>query len=141
MEDFTKQLEECSFFILDMYYRNNKSVLSLLIRLEIFDSADMDSLRKKLDKVAKKYQLELMIRQLPEMTIDSPVHSYFLTLLNQQLRPEFLTKLFRHLQERLLCITAVRLLKEEDLQVLEKNQYRSAHRLPAINAGVAGTEI
>ena len=85
------------------------------------------SLRKELDKVAKKYKLELLISSLPEMTIVSLVHRYILSLLNQQLRTEFLTKLFRHLRERQLHITAVSQLDAEDLQIFEKNPCRSAH--------------
>ena len=72
-----------------------------------------------MDKVAKKYQLELLISPLPEMTIVSPVHRYILTLLRQQLRTELLTKLFRHLQERQRHIMAVSPLNAEDLQVFE----------------------
>ena len=72
-----------------------------------------------MDKVAKKYQLELLISPLPEMTIVSPVHRYILTLLSQQLCTEFLTKLFRHLRERQLHITAASPLDAEYLQVFE----------------------
>ena len=75
------------------------------------------SLRKELDKVAKKYQPELLISPLPEMTIVSPVYRYILTLLRLQLSTELLTKLFRHLQERELHTTAVSPLDAEDLQV------------------------
>ena len=100
LEHFTKQLEERSFSILHMHYLNCQSALFLLIRLEVSDFTDKNSLRKELDKVAKKYQLELLISQLPELTIVSPVHRYILTFLSQQLRTEFLTKLFRHLRER-----------------------------------------
>ena len=73
------------------------------------------SLRKELDKVAKKYQPELLISPLLEMTIVSPVHRYILTLLRQQLRTELLTKLFLHLRGRQLHITAVSPVDAEDL--------------------------
>ena len=53
------------------------------------------------------------------MTIVSPVHRYILTLLRQQLRTELLTKLFRHLRERQLHITAASPLDAEYLQVFE----------------------
>ncbi len=99
LEHFTKQLEERSFSILDMHYLNFQLALFLLIRLEFSDFTDKNlSLRKEFDKVAKKYQLELLINPLPEMTIVSLVHRYILTLLSQQLRTEFFTKLFRHLR-------------------------------------------
>jgi len=42
-----------------------------------------------------------------------------LTLLRQQLRTELLTKLFRHLRERQLHITAVCTLDADNLQVFE----------------------
>ncbi len=61
LEHFTKQLEERSFSILDMHYLNCQSALSLVRCLEISDFTDKNSLRKKLDKVAKKYQLEMLI--------------------------------------------------------------------------------
>jgi len=80
LEHFTKQLEERSFSILDMHYLNCQSALFLLIRLGVSDFTDKNSLRKELDKVAKKYQLELLISPLPEMTIVSPVQRYILTL-------------------------------------------------------------
>ena len=115
------------FSILDMHYLNCQSALFLLIRLEVSDFTDKNSLRKELDKVAKKYQLELLISPLPEMTIVSPIHRYILTLLSQQLRTEFLKRLFRHLRERQLHITAVSPLDAEDFQVFEKNPCRSAH--------------
>ena len=69
LEHFTKQLEERSFSILDMYYLNCQSALFLLILLEFSGFTDKNSLRKELDKVAKKYQLELLISPLTEMTI------------------------------------------------------------------------
>ena len=53
------------------------------------------------------------------MTIVSPVLRYILTLLRQQLRTELLTKLFRHLRERQLHITAVSPLDAGDLQVFK----------------------
>ena len=62
LEHFTKRLEERSFPILDMQYLNSKSTFSLLIRLEISDSVDKDPLRKELNIVAKKYQLDHIVR-------------------------------------------------------------------------------
>ena len=55
LEHFTKQLEERSFSILEMHPLNCQSALFLLIRLEVPDSTNKDSLRKELDKSAKKY--------------------------------------------------------------------------------------
>ena len=81
LEHFTKQMEERSFSILNMHYLNCQSALFLLIRLEVSDYTDMYSLRKELDKFVKKYQVELLISPLHEMTIVSPVHSYILTLM------------------------------------------------------------
>ena len=124
---FTKQLEERSFSILDMYYLNCQSALFLLILLEFSGFTDKNSLRKELDKVAKKYQLDLLNSPVPEMTIVSPVHRYILTLLSQHPRTEFLTKLFHHLRERPLHITAVNPLDDEDLLVFENNPCRSVH--------------
>ena len=69
--------------------------------------------------MAKIYQPKLLISPLPEMTIVSPVYRYILTLLKLQLSTELLTKLFRHLRERQLHITAVSPLDAEDLQVFE----------------------
>ena len=69
MEHFTKQLGERSFSILDMHYLNCQSALSLVRCLEISDFTGNDPLRKELNKVAKKYQHELLISPLPEMTI------------------------------------------------------------------------
>ena len=92
LEHFTKQLEERSFSILDMHYLNCQSALFLLIRLEVFDFTDENDLwAKTLDKVAKKYQPELLIIPLPEMTNVSPVYRYILTLLRLQLSTELLT--------------------------------------------------
>ena len=85
------------------------------------------TLRKELDKVAKKYQLEVLVSPLPEMTIVLPVHRYILTVLSQQLRIEFITNLLRHLRERQLHVTVVSPLYAEDLQVFEKNPCRLAH--------------
>ena len=55
LEHFTNQLEVRSFSILDMHYLNCQSALFLLIRLEFSDFTGKNSLRKELDKVAKKY--------------------------------------------------------------------------------------
>ena len=57
LEHFTKQLKERLFSILDMHYPNCQSALYLLIRLEVSDFTDKNSLRKELDKVAKNISL------------------------------------------------------------------------------------
>ena len=57
LEHFTKKLEERSFSILHMHYLNCQSSLFLLIRLEVSDFTDKNSLRKLLDKVAKNISL------------------------------------------------------------------------------------
>ena len=68
-----------------------------------------------MNKVTKKYHLEMLISQLPEMTTISLVHSYILTLLRQQLRTVLVTKLFRHLWERQPHLTTLRPLDAEYL--------------------------
>ena len=119
LERFTEQLEQLSFTIRDMHYLNFESSLSLLMRLELAESADKESLTKVLDKVAKKYKLELLIYPLPESCATVGSHSYILTLLCQYLPPQLLTKLFRHLRKRQLIVTEVSPLEANDLHVFE----------------------
>ena len=57
LEHFTKQLEELSFSIVDMYYLNCQSAPFLLICLNDTDITYNNSLRKELDKVAKNTSL------------------------------------------------------------------------------------
>ncbi len=66
LERFTGQLEHLSFSIQDLHYLNFQSSLSILMRLELEQSTDKESLNKVLDKVAKQFKLELLIYPLPE---------------------------------------------------------------------------
>ena len=54
LEHFTVHLEHSAFSIRDIHYINSQSALSLLMRLELADSADIAVLRKELDIAAKK---------------------------------------------------------------------------------------
>ena len=64
LDNFTVHLEHSDFSIRDIHYINCQSVLSLLVRLELADSADIDFLRKELYIAAKKYNLEIQINLL-----------------------------------------------------------------------------
>ena len=119
LEHFTVHLEHSAFSIRDIHYINSQSALSLLVRLELADSADIAVLRKELDIAAKKYNLEIQINPLNEAPAASPVYRYILTLLSQQLRPELLTKLFRQLRERSLHVAGISPLEADDLHVFE----------------------
>ena len=119
LEHFTVHLEHSAFSIRDIHYINSQSALSLLMRLELADSADIAVLRKELDIAAKKYNLEIQINLLNEAPAASPVYRYILTLLSQQLRPELLTKLFRQLRERSLHVAGISPLEADDLHVFE----------------------
>ena len=55
LEHFTVHLEHSAFSIRDIHYINSQSALSLLVRLELADSADIAVLRKELDIAAKKF--------------------------------------------------------------------------------------
>ena len=81
LERFTGQLEHLSFSIQDLHYLNFQSSISILMRLELEQSTDKESLNKVLDKVAKQFKLELLIYPLPERSIAASSHPYFLTLL------------------------------------------------------------
>tara|TARA_B100000408_G_C10166878_1_gene168878 strand:- start:196 stop:513 length:318 start_codon:yes stop_codon:yes gene_type:complete len=85
LERFTGQLEHLSFSIQDLHYLNFQSSLSILMRLELEQSTDKESLNKVLDKVAKQFKLELLIYPLPERSIAASSHPYILTLLSQKL--------------------------------------------------------
>ena len=100
LERFTEKLEHLNFSIRDLHYLNFQSSLSLLMRLELAQSADKESLTVVLENVAKQYQLELLVFPLPQMPVATPIHRYILTLLSRQLPPQLLTKLFRHLREK-----------------------------------------
>ena len=119
LEHFTEHLEHSAFSIRDIHYINSQSALSLLMRLELADSADIAVLRKELDIAAKKYNLEIQINPLNGAPAASPVYRYILTLLSQQLRPELLTKLFRQLRERSLHVAGISPLEADDLHVFE----------------------
>ena len=119
LERFTGQLEHLSFSIQDLHYLNFQSSLSILMRLELEQSTDKESLNKVLDKVAKQFKLELLIYPLPERSIAASSHPYFLTLLSQKLQPQLLTKLFCHLREKQLCVTEINPLDAGDLHVFE----------------------
>ncbi len=54
LEHFTVHLEHSAFSIRDIHYINSQSALSLLVRLELADSADIAVLRKELDIAEKK---------------------------------------------------------------------------------------
>ena len=119
LERFTEQLEHLKFSVRDLHYLNFESSLSLLMRLELAESADKESLTKVLDKVARQFQLGLLIHPLPVISIDAPIHRYILTLLSRQLPPRLLSKLFRHLREKQLCVKEVSPLDADDLHVFE----------------------
>ena len=53
LEHFTVHLEHSAFSIRDIHYINSQSVLSLLVRIELSDTADISVLRKELDIAAK----------------------------------------------------------------------------------------
>ena len=94
LERFTEKLDDLNFSIRDLHYLNFQSSLSMLMRLELAQSADKESLTVVLENVAKQYQLELLVFPLPQMPVTTPIHRYILTLLSQQLPPQLLTKLF-----------------------------------------------
>ncbi|HCV44553.1 MAG TPA: hypothetical protein DF909_00450, partial [Deltaproteobacteria bacterium] len=79
LERFTEKLEHLNFSIRDLHYLNFQSSLSLLMRLELAQSADKESLTVVLENVAKQYQLELLVFPLPQMPIATPIHRYILT--------------------------------------------------------------
>ena len=54
LEHFTKQLEERSFSILNMYYMNYKSALFLLIRLDVSAFTDKNLSEKRIGQRGKK---------------------------------------------------------------------------------------
>jgi phosphoserine phosphatase len=119
LERFTEQLECLNFSIRDLHYLNFQSSLSLLMRLEVAESVDKETLTVVLEKVAKQYQLELLVFPLPQMSIAVPNHRYILTLLSRKLPPQLLTKLFRHLREKQLYVTEVSPLDADELHVFE----------------------
>ena len=119
LERFTEQLEYLNFSIRDLHYLNFQSSLSLLMRLEVAESVDKETLTVVLEKVAKQYQLELLVFPLPQMSIAVPNHRYILTLLSRKLPPQLLTKLFRHLREKQLYVTEVSPLDGDELHVFE----------------------
>jgi phosphoserine phosphatase len=119
LERFTEQLEYLNFSIRDLHYLNFQSSLSLLMRLEVAESVDKETLTVVLEKVAKQYQLELLVFPLPQMSIAVPNHRYILTLLSRKLPPQLLTKLFRHLREKQLYVTEVSPLDADELHVFE----------------------
>ena len=96
LERFTEQLEHLKFSVRDLHYLNFDSSLSLLMCLELAESADKESLIKVLDKLARQFQLELLIYPLPGISIVTQIHRNFLTLLSRKLTLRLLTKLFRH---------------------------------------------
>ena len=67
-EHFTVHLEHSAFSIRDIHYINSQSALSMLVRLELADSADIAVLRKELDIAAKKiiyrYRLIYLTKRL-----------------------------------------------------------------------------
>ena len=119
LERFTEQLEYLNFSIRDLHYLNFQSSLSLLMRLEVAESVDKETLTVVLEKVAKQYQLELLVFPLPQMSIAVPNHRYILTLLSRKLPPQLLTKLFRHLREKQLYVTEVSPLDADEMHVFE----------------------
>ena len=119
LERFTEKLEHLNFTIRDLHYLNFQSSLSLLMHLELAQSADKESLTVVLENVAKQYQLELLVFPLPQMPVATPIHRYILTLLSRQLPPQLLTKLFRHLREKQLLVTEVSPLDADELHVFE----------------------
>ena len=54
LKNFTKQLEERSFAILDMHYLNCQSALFLLIRLDVSDFTDENLPEKRIGQSGKK---------------------------------------------------------------------------------------
>ena len=68
LDNFTVNLEHSAFSIRDIYYVNRQSVLSLLVRLELADSADMAFLWKELDLAEKniilRYRLIYFTKRL-----------------------------------------------------------------------------
>ena len=122
LEHFTVHLEHSAFSIRDIHYINSQSALSMLVRPELVDSADIAVLRKELD-IAAKNNLEIQINPLNEAPAASPVYRYILTLLSQQLRTELLTKLFRQLRERSLHVAGISPLEADDLHVFEIEIY------------------
>ena len=119
LERFTEKLEHLNFSIRDLHYLNFQSSLSLLMHLELSQSADKESLTVVLENVVKQYQLELLVFPLPQMPVATPIHRYILTLLSRQLPPQLLTKLFRHLREKQLLVTEVSPLDADELHVFE----------------------
>ena len=119
LERFTEKLEHLNFSIRDLHYLNFQSSLSLLMHLELAQSADKESLTVVLENVVKQYQLELLVFPLPQMPVATPIHRYILTLLSRQLPPQLLTKLFRHLREKQLLVTEVSPLYADELHVFE----------------------
>ena len=119
LERFTEKLEHLNFSIRDLHYLNFQSSLSLLMHLELSQSADKESLTVVLENVVKQYQLELLVFPLPQMPVATPIHRYILTLLSRQLPPQLLTKLFRHLREKGLLVTEVSPLDADELHVFE----------------------
>ncbi|MBC8258627.1 MAG: phosphoserine phosphatase SerB [SAR324 cluster bacterium] len=119
LEHFMEQLEDSSFSISALHYLNCQSALSLLMHLELSDSADLKLLTQELHQLANKFQLELLISPLQNFKVTPPAHRYILTLLSQQLRPELLTKLFRYLRDKQLRVTAVSPLDADNLHVFE----------------------
>ena len=119
LERFTEKLEHLNFTIRDLHYLNFQSSLSLLMHLELSQSADKESLTVVLENVVKQYQLELLVFPLPQMPVATPIHRYILTLLSRQLPPQLLTKLFRHLREKQLLVTEVSPLDADELHVFE----------------------
>ena len=119
LERFTEKLEHLNFSIRDLHYLNFQSSLSLLMHLELSQSADKESLTVVLENVVKQYQLELLVFPLPQMPVATPIHRYILTLLSRQLPPQLLTKLFRHLRKKGLLVTEVSPLDADELHVFE----------------------
>ena len=68
LDNFTVHLEHSAFSIRDIHYINRQSVLSLLVRLELADSADMAFLWKELDLAGKniilRYRLIYFTKRL-----------------------------------------------------------------------------
>ena len=68
LEHFTVHFEHSDFSIRDIHYINSQSALSLLVRLELADSADIPVLRKELDIAAKniifRYRLIYLTKRL-----------------------------------------------------------------------------
>ena len=119
LERFMGQLEQVSFSIHDLHYRNFQSSLSILMCLELHQSIDKEYLNEFLEKVAKEFKLELLIYPLPERSISASSKPYILTLLSQKLQPQLLTKLFCYLREKQLCVTGINPLEAGDLHVFE----------------------